>query len=328
MKKIAAAFLFILLSITLSSCSLFKTDPNKAVNEGLQGFSEVKRMASRLVISGTVKSPDGEKPENVKFSVITEGRTDNSDSESPLVDMSFKLSGDADSAGGSGTILFKSVDKKMYFSLASIDAAGEKGEELKTQMASFIGAWWSLPLGETSPFGKLSDQQNELMKKLKGVNLFVSATEEGEEEIEGISATRYRVEVSKDALKQFISDLARITENQLSPDEETAIAESLKEVEFSGAVWVGKKDDLIHRISGTVAVSPAQGSSASFEVDFIGWDFGKKVAVEAPAQSQEFNPLTLLPLLGAVSSFNAQKPEAPAAGNESAPAVPAPVPAE
>jgi hypothetical protein len=296
MKKIISSFL--LLTLLASGCNLFKKSPQEAVNDGMNRLAEVKQMSSKLVMSGTVQAPAGELPSKVTFSLDATGKNDMSDAKSPKFDMKLSLSAAADSFSGSGEVLVRSVDKKIYVNVANLNIPGELGETLKTQLGSLFSTWFFIPLGDENPIGKLTEEQKELQEKFKETKFFVNAKEDGEEEVAGIASTRYRVDLDKEALKSFVLSIARVSGNQPTPEEEKAIGESLKDVEFSGAVWVGS-DKSIHRVRGTVTIQPAAGPSASFEVDYSAWDFGKDVAVSAPEGAQEFNPLMMLPILGA-----------------------------
>lgn len=301
MKKIILVIL--VTGLLISGCSLFKKDPQKAVNEGITSFADVQKSSSQLVMSGTINAPPGEKPATVRFTIDASGKSDVVDKESPAVDMVFKLQASLDDKSGSGELSVRTVDKKLFINLTKLEIPGQSGEAIATQLSSVLNKWWSLPLGDNNPFGKFSTQQQEVKDKLKTTQFFVNSVEDGKEEVEGASATRYRVDLNKEAFKKFIIDIARLTGNQPTPEEEIAFSESLNEVEWSGAVWVGD-DDVLHRIRGTVTVQPKQGPNTSFEIDYRGWDYGKDVAVTAPESSQEFNPLMILPLLGAFQGLD------------------------
>lgn len=298
MKKIIAALL--LFSVLISGCSLFKKSPQEAVNNGAEKLAEVKKMSSKLLMSGTVVAPTGEKPSKVTFSLDMAVKSNLSDEKAPKSDMKLVLNVSADEFGGSGEVLVRAVDKKLFFNLASINIPGETGEALKTQFSSYLNTWWFVPLGEGNPIGKLTDEQKELQEKFKSAKFFVNAQEDGEEEVVGIPSNRYRVDLDKEALKNFILDIARVSGNQVSPEEEGFIADSLKDVIFSGAVWIGN-DSALHRIRGNIAVQPKQGPATSLDVDYSAWDFGKDVEIAAPEGAQEFSPFMLFPLYGMLS---------------------------
>lgn len=306
MKKIFA--LFLVFTLLISGCSLFKKNPQKAVNEAVQNFAEVKKMNSQLDLSGTVQSPEGEKPSKVQFALKASGKVDSADEQTPKIDIKFSVNASADGNGGSAEVLLKMLDKKIFVNLVNLSIPGEGGEALKTQFASLINKWWALPTTPESTVGKLTEEQKQLNEKLKTANFFTNAVEDAQEEIQGVKTTRYRVELDKEFVKQFILDMARITDNQLTPEEELAIGDSLKEIEFSGVIWVGNDDDILHKVRGTITVQPKQGPSSLFEIDYTGWDYGKDVAVAAPESSAEFNPLMILPVLGALGQISPSVP--------------------
>lgn len=302
MKKIISALL--VAALLLPGCSLFKKDPQEVVDKGVQRFAEVEKMHSKMILSGTIQAPQGEVPAAVRFTIEMNGQTDISDEESPIVDTSLKLSASADDKGGSGEITFRTINKKAFVNLVGINIPGENGEALATQLTSVLNKWWSIPVQDgKNPLGRLADEQKEIQEKLKTTQFFINAQEIGEGEVEGISATQYKVDLSNEAIKSLILDFARLGGTALTPEEEIAIGDSLKDVAFSGAVWIGD-DKVLHKIAGTMTVQPAQGPSTSFDIDYSAWDYGKKVVVDEPADAQEFNPMMMLPLLGALSAFD------------------------
>lgn len=294
MKKIAASLLII--SILISGCSLFKKNPQEAVDEGIAEFVEVKKMTSSLTVSGVLTAPQGEKPSRVKFTFKALSKSDLSDGETPKLDTTFNLNTDIDDKKASGKFSFRVADKKAFMKVDDIAIEG-----LNDQLKPLFGIWWSLPIGEKGIFGNYFTEQKQLMEALKTSQLLTNASEEGKEAVEGVESVRYRVDLNKDSAKKFLLDLARLAGNIISPEEELAISDSLKEIEFSGAAWIGD-DDALHRVRGTIAVQPAQGTVSSFDIDYVASNFGKNVEVVMPESAQEFNPLVLLPLIGAFTS--------------------------
>ncbi|GEM_PF-5541150 len=301
MKRTIAGLM--LITVLFSGCSVFKKDPQKVVDEGIRKIADVKKMSSLLVMNGTIQSPAGEVPAKVEFSVQVSGKTDTTDKDAPKVDTTMKVEGNVDDQKVSGELLFKSVNKQMYIQVGSVKISGETGKALEEQLGSLLNTWWSVPLGEQNPIGKFTSEQQELQELFKTSKFFMNAKEEGEEEVQGVKSVRYRVDLDKEALKKFIFDAARLTGNQVSPEEELALGESLKDVEFSGAVWVGD-DGYLHRVKGTVAVAPKDGPSSSFDLDYSSWDYGKDVEVGVPEGAKEFNPLMLFPLMGAFGALD------------------------
>lgn len=300
MKKAVALVIAVLL--VFSGCGVFKKDPQKAVNEGFAKFAEVKKMNSILKLSGTLKAPPGEKPETIQLTVDASGKTDTSDKENPKLDVSMKADATVDGQKYSGDFMLKAADKKMFVKVGSFQMPGEGGKALNTQLASFLNVWWSVPSTEESALNKYTAQQEEFQELLKNTKFFTNTSEEGQETIQGIAMTKYRVDLDKEALKKFILEMIRISGGQLRPEDEVSIGETLKDVATSGAVWVGD-DNYIHRLKGTVTSQPKQGPATSFEIDYTAWDFGKEVVVEASADAQEFNSRMLLPIIGAFGSM-------------------------
>lgn len=300
-KLLAVLFLMVFLA---AGCGLFKKDPQKAVTEGVAKFAEVKQMTSSLIMSGVIQAPPGEKPGNVQFSIKVLAKTDTSDDAALKADVSsFRLDAVIDGQKTAGEIALKIIDKKMFVQIKNLEIPGEAGKALNEQLASVFNTWWSMPLNEKDKISQLTSQQKEIQDLLKTMQFFTNSREDGEEDIQGMKTYRYRADLNKEALKKFVLELARISGSQLTPEDELALTEKLKEIEASGAVWVGE-DDYVHRIKGVIALQPTQGPTTSLDIDYAAWDYGEEVTVSAPEKSQEFNPLMLLPVLGAFGSLD------------------------
>lgn len=310
MKKVIALSLAVL--ILISGCSWFKKDPQKAVNEAIAKFADVKKFSSVLNVKGLVTFPQGETPNRIEFTVTAAGKSDVSDEKSPKIDTDLKVDAIFDGKTGSGEIIFRTISDKMFASLTKLEIPGVDAEEMQAQMASVLNKWWSMPLGENNPLDRLQTEREKLQAHFKNTRFFTNAREDGEEEIQGMKTVRYRVDLDKNELKKFLLDIARTEGNELNPDEEKAIEESLQDLEFSGAVWVGD-DDIVHRIGGTLTLQPQQGPTSSFEIDYRAWDYGKDVEIAEPADAREFNPIMLYSLLGAFGMFEPQGASTPLA---------------
>lgn len=301
MKKIIVLVLVGL--VVFSGCTWFKKDPQKAVSEGIVKFSEIKKLKSSLKIEGLVQAPAGEMPQRMQFTINAESRSDISDEKAPKIDTSVQIAADFDGKKGNGELLFRIIDDKIFANLVKIELPGVDAAQMQQELASVLNSWWVMPVGENNPLGKLTDEQKKLREHFKNTQFFTNAIEDGVEDVKGEKSTRYRVDLNKDALKNFIIDMARSSENQLGPEETKSIEESLKNVEFSGAVWVGD-DSIVHRISGALTIRSDEGPNSSFEIDYIAWDYNQNVEVSPPEGAKEFNPLMLYPLLGAFGVFD------------------------
>ena len=303
MKKIVAGAAIALLLV--SGCSLFKADPQAAVSSAVAKLSEVKKMSSKLSVKGEVSAPQGQKPAKIKFTLDASGKSDVSVQNSPKVDMILKIDGSADEKNGSTALTFRVLEKKFFFNMSDVALSVDTGKNLKADLVQFLGKWWTLPLGADSSLNKLTDQQKQVQELFKNTKFFTNAAEQGPDEINGIKATKYRVDLDKVALKNFIIEASKITDpnNPMTPADLKDLEDSMKEIEFSGALSVGD-DGNLHRVQGTVTVQPAAGPASTFDIDFSAWDYGTDVAVAAPEGAQDFNPIVALPLFGALDKFS------------------------
>lgn len=301
MKKIIATFL--VAALLFSGCSLFKKDPQKAVEEGLAKFADVKKMTSLLTLKGMSQDSSTGTSTRIEFDTSAAGKSDVSDDTSPKIDVTATADVTTNGQKMSLGLLLRTVDKKIFLNLNKFVVPGQESDAVKEQLASVVNTWWSMPYSEGNSSFALKNERDKLNNHLKNSKIFTNAREDGQEEIQGVKTTRYRVDVNKDELKKLIVDIARTSENALTPEEDQAIADSLKEIEFSAAIWIGD-DDIMHKISGTITITPKQGATSSFEIDYKAWDFGANVDAAAPTGAQEFDVLKLYPLLGAFGALD------------------------
>lgn len=300
MKKILASFTVAVL--LFSGCGLLAKDPLATVNDSIAKMAQVKQSKTGLILKGTVKSPAGQGPQNMTFDMNMSGVMDATDYKSPVLDLAIKGDVSVDGQSGSGDFMLRAVNKKMFINLKDIQLAGDMGKNLKGQMSSLFNAWWTLPADDKSnPLFAQTDEDHKKMQDLiTGTKFFKTATEDGKEVVEGIPTTRYRVDLDKTALQQFIVGISRMGGNAVPAAEEQSLADGLKDVEVSGLVWIGDDDGMLHRVKGTVAIQPAAGVASSIDFDYTGSEYGKAVSVTEPQGAQDFNPLMLLPLVGAL----------------------------
>lgn len=311
--------LFALLTVSVvlfSSCSLFKKDPQVAVNEGVKKLAQVERGQSHTTVKGVIQSPTGEAPQKMDVNFDISGFSDTTDEDAPIFDLTMKIAMGSDDKKASGEIQVRSLNKIMYLKLNSLSIPGEQDPLVKAQIDQLLNTWWQLPLNE-SPLKNLSSQQKELSEKFKTLEFFTNAQEDGADVVQDIDVLKYRVEVNRDAIKDFILAIARLEGNVVPAEEENAIADSLKGVDFSGTVSVGD-DDVVHRIKGNLSMQPDIGALSSFDIDYTGWAFGDKMEVTVPEDAKEFNQFIFLPLIGALSA---------AQGEVAAPTTPTTTPA-
>lgn len=312
MKKIVASLLVVVLLV--SGCSFFKKSPQAAVNEGIANFANIKKLTSTLLVNGTINLSAGKAPVQIALSV--ESSSDASDAANPKTDTIFKVNASAEGTAVSADMLVRVLNKNFYANLAKLDVSGEAGTAIKDQLKGIFDVWWFFPVsGGESTADNLQAKQKQIMQKFQEAQFFTNAVEEGSETVGGVSATKYSVALDKVAVKKFLVEVIALVEpeSKLTAEEEAQMEKDLQNVEFSGAVWVGE-DEFVHRIKGVLTYQPTDptGATASVDIDYTGSNYGEDVTVVAPESPREFNPVALIPLLGAFGALSSSEaPETP-----------------
>ncbi|MBP9718595.1 hypothetical protein KBD59_04865 [Candidatus Gracilibacteria bacterium] len=299
MKRFGAVVMTLML--VLSACSFSKKDPAVAVQEGFVKMLENHEASTAATVSGTVAGPAGEVPSKMNFSMNLTGSSDSTDLAKTKFDQTIKIEVAADDLKGGGTLYLRSDGTDIFAKISDLSVPGEKGVAAVAQLEPLMNKWWKIPADVSSQLKQTEEEQKKLTEKLKTLTPFTNVVEDGEEDVHGDSSTRYRVDINKDAIKEFILEAARVGGNVMDTETVSAIEDGLKDVQFSGAVSVNN-DGYMNRIKGTITIQPTDGTSGSFDFDMTSWNIGDKVEISAPEGAADFNPLMMFSILGALGS--------------------------
>lgn len=285
----------------LSACQK-EPDPTSSVTEGLKKMIDVKKTAFELNFEGVEKK---EKSLN-EFAIAFSGRSDSENKENSRFDSVINLKLKLDGRQSDVALSAKMLDKNLYLSLSKAEIADVPKEAL----AQFTNKWWEIPVDvdeKDSYAQKFTDEQEKFLQMIRNSELFTNIQKVAEEEVKGIMCRKYQVDVSKAGLQKILEGLPDLTTGApLTNAEKAAIGDRLKDMDFDGYVWVGKDDEAVHKISGTVRITEDSGDATSVDFSSVLWDFDKDVAVEKPAESTPFNPALLFGLAGGLMSQGGQ----------------------
>lgn len=311
MKKKIFIGLFSLLLI-LSACQK-EPDPETSVRESIALMAESNQYHFEISFTGKGQDPSGEV---VDFSAEAKGSGNTEDREHPEGDADLILGITSKDGAMKIGVSLRFLPGYFYAKLNELTLPGEGLPKETTDQ--FLNAWWEIPIPEeNSPFKAAPKEQEEIIAKLKTISLFQNISKVSEEEVKGELAYKYRADLNPEALISFMEEATKISnpEKQVTEEEKNALLDALKDVDFSGNLWVSKADGTLRKVSGTLRAAPKEGGNISLDFDAEFWDFGKKVAYEKPEGATPFNPALLLGLLGSVPGLGA-------------PATPEPVPVD
>lgn len=294
-KKILIGLFSIVL--IFSACQK-EPDPETSLRESIAKMAESNQYHFEISFIGKGQDPNGEM---VDFSAEVKGSGNTEDKEHPEGDADLTLGITSKDGAMKIGVSLRFLPGYFYAKLNELMLPGEGLPQETTDQ--FLNTWWEIPIPEeNSPFKAAPKEQEEIIAKLKTVSLFQNISKVSEEEVQGELSYKYRADLNPEALVSFLEEATKISnpEKQVTEEEKNALLDALKDVDFSGNLWVSKSDGTLRKVSGTLRSAPKEGGNISLDFEASFWDFGKKVAYEKPEGATPFNPALLLGLFGSL----------------------------
>lgn len=183
--------------------------------------------------------------------------------------------------------------KSMYF---RINDAPDLGASLP--LSELNGLWFSLTESDlasltemtatttVSPTGTLTPAQTkQVMEAVKKHKVFVLKETKADEVVNGVSTYHYVFTMDKNGLIPFMKEVAPITGETFTAEQEAQLKESLEMFDtISGEIWVGKKDYMPYRLSLVFGIKPNESmSSGNMTMTMSFKNFNKAFNVTVPS---------------------------------------------
>lgn len=139
-------------------------------------------------------------------------------------------------------------------------------------------------------------EQKAKMEKLfqeRFADVFDKTLEDGAVSIGGVDTTKISVKLNKPQMVSFLKEAATISGKPMSASDATELEQGLKEVDFTGAIYIGTSDKLLYKVEGTF--TPATGSAMLAKGNFtVGMkmemsNYGKNQDINAPTGAEKFD---------------------------------------
>ncbi len=317
-------------SLLLGACSLFGatgTPTSAPTPQGTTAQSLIQDMtkAEQNVKSGALQAKfalsvdDKEKGENLTLNLALAGKGDGRDENntSASVNLTANVNGKMSSQAITGDLdvdlmmvkkdafvrlnkltlppeadmympVVEQILKKWYIFENALDQTKElaksQGGSLDDFATSFAGD------GATEEQKK---QIRELFEQ-RFADIFDKTLEDGNVSVGGVDTRKISVKLNKTQLVKFAQEVSKINKKELSASDVKEMEDTLKEIEFVGAMYIGASDKYLYRITGDFA--PANGSTITetvnfrLNVDITMSDRNKNQDVTAPIGAETFDP--------------------------------------
>ncbi len=321
MKLFKVGAVVLITSIVFSGCSFFggKNDPEAqaAIQTAMINMTTVKSANYEFVMDGKVESTDKENAagfQELSGSVNLSGSYDTNKKADPK--FSIEISGKGSADGGAEKSFegeMRVANGNFYFILSKISDLGlgddEMSQAYKQMLDAFINKWWyrALPADSLSGFGMYSGEESELTpqeKQLKDLYektmFFKDVQLAGDEAVGSAAADKYSVTLDKKAFKEYIVETSKIMGQESNKGDLMEMDDFFESMEFSGFVWISKDGKMPIKMAGELEIEDDgdsvgdTGMKMDFNVSYTVDNLGGTVTVEAPADAQLFDIMTLL----------------------------------
>jgi hypothetical protein len=256
--------------------------------------------------------PDTAQKRQIKFTLDFEGKSETSDIDHPKSSGSFKLSGE-------GLVVaaeMVSIGKIFYFRLTEAPFLGfiDPGT-VKNQ-------WFHFDSGELEEQGIRSnadveltqEQEDRITDAFSEAEIFKVLEKLPGEQIEGVAAHHYRIEIDEAGLAQFVKQVGVIMDEPMTEQESQEFARAFDMIEFRNTeIWVGRKDSLPYKLVMNLLISSTEDTQmeGTMALSMNMKNYNRPVAITAPSPSKDI-----------MEMFGSGLTELPAPSNMPMPPVP------
>ncbi len=280
-------------------------DTSKSPEEVIQNWkaSIEETHSIDMEIDMNMKGQDSE--DNIDFTLNADAKVDRRKDAEPEMDIALKINGSLNASGqvwdGDLKAQLKTLGQNFYFKVDELDSNDPSIEQAKAMIEPYKGKWQHLA-SDFVPEGLRGLQEKDaetLQLEADLKNLFVNTKifdvtkEYGVEKLNGNNVYHYGVKINKEGAADYVRKASRLTGEELTDAEvieAIAFADSVTNMEL----WIGTKDYYLYK--GVLALSGGAvegGAESEISLTYTANSYNQDLGIEAPADFDEFNPLTL-----------------------------------
>lgn len=310
MTRILKSAVLGLTALTIfAGCSWFGPKASKeaqdAVHTAMNNSSKVKAGTYDLVLTGKVTAGKDSKAEfkELNGSMDFSGLYDIKSKVDPRFTFKLEAKGSVDggkdqSVGGE----MRLAQKNLYFSIGKLDIEGIP-DLYKATIAQFMNKWWfvALPADSFAKFAAeagdekdMTPQQKQIKELTEKTQFFKNVIDKGADKIGASDAKKYSAELDKEALTNYLSEVAKIGGSTTFGDTKE-FNKFMKDIEFKGDIWVNNSDQTLAKLEGSLVLTPSkdnENTSLNLKVTYTATN--GDVKVDVPAGAELFDVAKLL----------------------------------
>lgn len=137
------------------------------------------------------------------------------------------------------------------------------------------------------------EQIKQIQEAVQNAKLIIITDELGAKEISGVDTVGYEFEIDTVELVRLIEQISEIVDEEITASDQKDIDEAVMTAEeFDGQMWIGKTDNLLYNVSGSVFVEDDEtGKSGTVTFDVTMSDYNQPVEITIPEQTKSIEEL-------------------------------------
>ncbi|MEI7709470.1 MAG: hypothetical protein WCI76_02035 [bacterium] len=194
---------------------------------------------------------------------------------------------------------FKLINKIFYVKLTKYPLMAKM---FLPTLSTYENKWFSLPYEATKAVsGELTaDQKDKITKLSENAHLIKALAKLSPETVSGEPSYHFSFDLDRGGIVAYINSLkdyaATLSKNNpdLSEVNTKTITESMDKIkDFKGEIWIGRNDQLVHKITVSFAVQPDATKDEKVKVNMVAIfsDYNKPLEITAPAGSTPFSDI-------------------------------------
>ena len=276
-------------------------------------MQDVKSMAFDSSLKLSMSQEGSEDKLDINLSLKGKADEQDEDNNSAEMDMGADISGsfmgiDAKSSGKLSMVI---LGADAYFNLSSLSLPAEFADQME-RISPLMNTWYILEgavdqakataesgagssIADAFASGNLTPAQKESVKKLvESSDFFTTSVNDGFVNVSGVSTYKVSAKLNRPGIVKFVQEMAKIQDEEMSASDVSDLEAGLKDIEFDGALFIGKDDHLLYRVTGSL--TPTAGGefaktigNFNLVIDVTMSSMNKDQGIKAPAGAVVFD---------------------------------------
>ena len=290
-------------ALFLSACAPSGTESAEDV---IQNFKATAKDIKAADFSVDLAMKCVDEGDNIDFNLTADIKLDRREGAERKADADLKVDGSLNAGGknldGSVNVKIRTLGEEFYFNLMSLEANDPSVEKYKPLLEPLEKKWQHLSSdfvpesikGLQQKDAETLEKEKQIKELFVNTKLFDVTKEYGVESLNGKKVYHYGVSLNKSGLKQYIRKVAAINGQEMTDvevEEQTVFADSITNIEM----WIGTKDYYLYKGALTMEGEDAmENVSSEISLTYTANSYDTELSIEAPADFEEFNPISLL----------------------------------